>query len=300
MTFSSVTDGAGAGSPTAGSLLTVVVPCVDEHELLDAFLRSVADRLPGTEVVVVNMGAWTAPAALERDLEIRSVPSELLSIAAAKNLGLRHATRPYVAMMDSDNELIGPAREWGSRLAEVFAADPDLVALGRLEAARRHANGVEPNKWNFSRHTIGWSVIWRREHLMGIGGFDERFGTGTLAGCGEDFGPLYDHFADPLARTCALPQLAVGHPSLQKPVDHTRLYRYTYGSAISTLLPLRHAPSPMAAFWALKTVAGFSADLVRGVRRRDRAWSSVVLRARAQAVRDALLVGQPRKLADGP
>jgi glycosyltransferase involved in cell wall biosynthesis len=293
-----VVDPADSVPATAGGLLSIVVPCIDEHEELERFLRSVAERLPETEVVVVSMGGWEPSPDLRERLVLRPVASELLSIAAAKNLGLRHATRPYVALMDSDNVLLGPAREWDAALAEALARRPDLVCLGRREASRRLADGVTPTKWNFSRHTIGWSVVWRRDHLERIGGFDERFGTGTVAGCGEDFGPLYEHFADPGATTASLPQLGVGHPSLQKPVTATRLYRYTYGSAASTVLPLRHRPSPLAAYWSAKTVAGFAADLARGLRRRDRTWTRVVLRARARAVADAAVLGAPRRLSE--
>lgn len=282
----------------SGHDLSIVVPCVDEHDLLEGFLASVAERLPACEVVVVNMGGWRPPDDL--GLALRLVPSPLRSIAGAKNTGLAHAGRTYVALMDSDNVLLGPPEDW-RRLDEAMAGGPSLVTLGRHEAGRRLGEGVTPNRWNFSRHTIGWSVVWRREHLLALGGFDERFGTGTLAGCGEDFPPLYRHFAEPGATTRALPELAVGHPSLQKAVSARRLYRYTYGSAISTLLFIRSDRSPMACYWAAKTVLGFGADLFRGLRRGDLAWTATVLRARARACADALLLGRPRKIAgDGP
>lgn len=283
---------------TPGSVLSIVVPCVDEHALLDRFLRSVCELLPGTEVVVIDMGRWTPPPEVRQHVALRAVPAKLASIAAAKNLGLRYATRSYVALMDSDNVLLGDAEEWRTALASGFATGADLITLGRREEARRLATGVTPTKWNFSRYTIGWSVIWRREHLLRLGGFDERFGTSTLAGCGEDFRPLYEHFADPRTTTTSRPRLEVGHPSLQKPVSMARLYRYTYGSAISTLLPLRHGLSPMAAFWTAKTVAGFAADLVRGIRHADRSWLAVVLRARARAIADAAILGVPRRLPE--
>jgi glycosyltransferase involved in cell wall biosynthesis len=278
----------------AGDALTIVVPCLGEYDLLDRFLASVAERLPGTEVVVVDMGD-REPSPQPR-LDVRSVASEPRSIAGAKNLGLRHATRPYVALMDSDNVLIGDAGAWAASLGEALADGPDLVTLGRCEDSRRLPGGVAPTRWNFSRHTIGWSVIWRRVHIERLGGFDERFGTGSLAGCGEDFPPLYRHFADRSATTRPLMQLGVGHPSLQRPVSPDRLYRYTYGSAISTVVLLRQEPSLTAAFWAGKTVLGFGADLVRGLRRRDPRWTAVVLRARALAIADGLRLGQPRRV----
>lgn len=275
--------------------LAFVVPCVEEIDLLNRCLATIAERFPGQKVVVVRMSSWRLPEWVESSLDIQIVESVKLSIAQAKNLGARHVNADYIALIDSDNWLIGQREVWQSRLRHAMAQRPQLIALQRAESDRRFPMRVAPTPWNFSRHTIGWSVIWQRDHFFRLGMLDERFGGESLAGCGEEFPILFRHFAGKANRTIFLPELLMGHPSLDKPVSDQRKMEYIYGSAFATMRQLRENPSLMSLYWFAWSLAGFGVSGLRAMKAGSFKMLKIQVHARLLALTDALVKDTPRK-----
>ncbi len=109
--------------------LSVVIPAHGRAEQVAAL---VAGLDPALEVVVVDDGS---PAPLLHAAVRHPRP---LGPAAARNAGIRQATRPYVALVDSDVVL---PDGWLTRLLPHFA-DPKVAAVApRIIAARGHSTG---------------------------------------------------------------------------------------------------------------------------------------------------------------
>lgn len=98
--------------------------------------------------------------------------------AAARNVGWRAATAPWVVFVDDD---VVPTGTWlGDLAADLAAAPPDVVAVqGRVSVPlppdrrptdwERNVTGLETARW------ITADMAVRRAALEEVGGFDERF-----------------------------------------------------------------------------------------------------------------------------
>lgn len=169
---------------SAERAISVIIPCRDEVDSLEACLEALAAQdYPAErfEVIVVDGSAGDGLPRSARERGICVLRDGGNGPSAARNLGIRAARAPIVAFTDAD---CVPRRDWLTRIAEVFAEDPLLdgvggsmrlprtTLLGRLEDgdAQLHYQGF-----------ITSNVAYRREVLLALGGFDE-----TLLCC-EDY-----------------------------------------------------------------------------------------------------------------
>jgi len=277
--------------------LTIVIPCVGETEALEACLRSIAPRLPGQAVVVVQMGDWQLARDATRGLDVRLVQHARVPGSAARNLGARLATTDYLLFLDSDNWLLGEPSAWQTHLASALEKRPEVVVLQRQEEGRKFDHAASVTPWNFSRHCIEWNLVWSRLHFLGLGGFDETCGTGSgsLAQAGEAFDICFRHFSRRSSRTTHLPALAIAHPSLDASCrPRHRQFEYAYGSHFMAMRQLRRAPSALALFWMLRSLGGLGADLVRCARAGSLAQLRLLGGARLLAFWDSVTRDSPR------
>ena len=107
----------------AADLAVVVISLRNEPGLVDA-VRSLISQRPRPEMVVVNTGGGNAGATLTAaGIQVRSIESpEPLHAGAARNLGVRETTAPFVAFLAAD-----------------CRAEPGWVA----ERVRRHRAGAD-------------------------------------------------------------------------------------------------------------------------------------------------------------
>jgi len=278
--------------------LTIVIPCLDERELLERCLWSVACRLPQQRVLVVQMGDWRLDPALYEVLDIRLLRTTRKCAAAARNFGAREAETDYLLFLDSDNWLEECAEGWGDPIARALAAAPHLIVLQRAEHGRSFRPTRRVSRWNFSRHCIEWNLIWRRSHFLELGALDEDAcsGSARAAQAGEAFDLCYRHFAQRQRRTVCLPTLRVGHPSLDVAGRSTqRRFEYAYGSHYVAVRQLRRSPSLLSLFWALRTMAGCLRDIGWALLRRQPGELRTTLFPRLLGVWDGLLLSRPRE-----
>ncbi len=185
---------------TATARFDVVVPTVGRpslRALLDA-LAAQAGRLPGRVVLVDGRGDRDGPllpggppadlAGRVEVVQLRPGPRRggfpprrgprPVGPAAARNLGWRAATAPWVAFLDDD---VAPGPTWAADLAADLAGLPPEVAgsQGRLRVPlpagrrpsdwERNVRGLERARWATA------DLAYRRAVLDELGGFDERF-----------------------------------------------------------------------------------------------------------------------------
>src|SRR5215207_6762920 len=142
-------------------------------------LAALLERLVGgswERLIVVDDRRAEAPLRLPDDVEL--LRSGGRGPAAARNVGWRVATAPWVAFLDDD---VLPGDDWASRLAgDLGAAGPAVAASqGRLRVPlppdrrptdwERNVAGLQHSRW------ITADMAVRRAALTAVGGFDERF-----------------------------------------------------------------------------------------------------------------------------
>jgi glycosyltransferase involved in cell wall biosynthesis len=163
--------------------VSVIIPTRDRPHELTACLRALqAQTYPSQiyEVLVCDDGSQEdMQAVVERfqmeGLAIRYLYQEPKGPAAARNLGIRHARAPIVAMTDSDTV---PHPNWLAKLVESLDMHPQAVAVeGKVTAER--ADEYEPlgeGPTNLSGGVyLTCNCAYRREVLIAAGGFDELF-----------------------------------------------------------------------------------------------------------------------------
>ncbi|MCC3275996.1 glycosyltransferase [Arthrobacter sp. zg-Y20] len=129
--------------------VTVVIPCRNDAALLEACLQSLAGQsLAPREIVVVDNNSTDASAETARRFGARVVFEPVPGIPAAASAGYDAASGPLGADTVAAGAAAGPAtvpepdliiarcdadcvlpRDWVQRIAESFAADPDLEVL---------------------------------------------------------------------------------------------------------------------------------------------------------------------------
>ena len=84
--------------------VAVVIPTYNRVRLLERALRSVLDQARvADEIIVVDDGSTDGTAEAVADLPVRLVRQANAGAAAARNRGVREASSPWVAFLDSDD-----------------------------------------------------------------------------------------------------------------------------------------------------------------------------------------------------
>ena len=114
--------------------MTVVIPCRNDAVLLEACLQSLAGQsVAPREIVVVDNNSTDASAETARRFGARVVFEPMRGIPAAAGAGYDAAAAAAVLATDAviarcDADCVLPA-DWIQRIAESFAADPELDVL---------------------------------------------------------------------------------------------------------------------------------------------------------------------------
>ncbi len=175
--------GPAAERPT----FSIVIPVYEGAWCIGDALRSVLEQHPAAdEVIVVDDGSTDA---LDEALapfagRFTLLRQEHRGVAAARNLGLSHATGEFVAVCDSDDWYLPGLIEAWSTLA---SGRPDIDILGRTSYLIKDGAtiglsrtpddppfDIDDQRLSILRaNFVGGCAAFRRRHLIDLGGYDE-------------------------------------------------------------------------------------------------------------------------------
>src|SRR4029453_15423409 len=134
--------------------------------------------LPGRLLVVAARRDRGRPLPVPDGVPVEVVPGRAGGLAGGRNLGWRRATAEWVAFLDDD---VVPGAAWLAELARDLDGLPSDVAASQGRVVVPMPGGGRPADWE--RNVRGlemarWAtadMAYRREVLVEVGGFDERF-----------------------------------------------------------------------------------------------------------------------------
>jgi glycosyltransferase involved in cell wall biosynthesis len=163
--------------------ITIVVPAFRAARTL----RRAVQSAPGeARVIVVFDGPDAAAESAIADLPVTRVRMNAGSGApACRNAGLAQAVSPFVLFLDADDYFEGPLLQGACRVAQQAPADLVLAPFAfeypdgsrqvcDLRLRYREASAETLLRaWLSELYTPPCAVVWRREFLQAIGGWDE-------------------------------------------------------------------------------------------------------------------------------
>lgn len=173
--------------------ISVIIPTLNRQDLLARALRSVLKQTrPADEIIVVDDGSTDhTHEMLQREFPgVHCLRQENRGVSAARNLGIKKATGPWIALLDSDDEWLPEKLQ---RQEAALRAAPHMKVCHTEEIWIRHGRRVNQMKKHrkyggfiFSRCLplcvmSPSSILLHRDVLDDVGLFDE-----TLPAC-EDY-----------------------------------------------------------------------------------------------------------------
>jgi SAM-dependent methyltransferase len=139
------------------------------------------------EIIVIDDGSTDDPASVAaRYAKVRIIRHENRGLAAARNTGIAATDATFLTFLDADDRLLPEAMQIGIQHLEaqlnaamVYGAHRMIDKKGRPISAKIYFPVLGDAYLQFLRrgNFIGMhaTVVYRREHLIALGGFDESF-----------------------------------------------------------------------------------------------------------------------------
>jgi glycosyltransferase involved in cell wall biosynthesis len=163
----------------------VIIPTHNHARFLGQAISSVlAQTRPADEIIVIDDGSTDHPEAVVYKYSgVQLIQQENLGKSAARNAGLRSSLSSHVVFLDADDRLLPHALEMGLKWAAkhpecafIYGAHRDVTEGGDVLKDYHYSPISGDHHLDFSRRNLvrmQASVVFRRDCLMAIGGFDE-------------------------------------------------------------------------------------------------------------------------------
>lgn len=171
-------------------MISLIIPNFNKAAHLEATLESAIAQRFVSQIIIVDDASTDGSVELLRNAARRDPRIELVFLdrnhnaSYCRNRGLQQATGPYVIFLDSDDLLAPHCAEVRLTNAQLHPAYDawvfPMVVFRESPTEPRGAWIPRPGKHlqQFLAHRLPWSImqpLWRREFVVGLGGFDESF-----------------------------------------------------------------------------------------------------------------------------
>lgn len=178
---------------TGGSALraaSVIVPCFNQgHFLAEAIESAIGQTYGRVEVIVVDDGSSDNGFEVAgRYPGVRRLQQDNSGVAAARNFGMRESSGDFLVFLDADDRLLAEAVEVGMEalakrpgVAFVAGMSRDIAEDGRVVREARQPLVTQDHYIRLLEDCFIWSgssVVYRREAIEAVGGFNERLDAG--------------------------------------------------------------------------------------------------------------------------
>lgn len=165
-------------------LVAVVITCYNQSEFLaEAINSALVQSISHLELTVVDDGSTDKTETVARGFDnVKYLRQENAGLAAARNAGLRASDGDFIAFLDADDRLLPHALATG--IIKLDACRDCAFAAGRFRhidekgkllplktATERGTRYLDLLRFNVVQ--MHGAVLYRREMLQAIGGFDE-------------------------------------------------------------------------------------------------------------------------------
>ncbi|WP_328295153.1 glycosyltransferase [Kineococcus sp. NBC_00420] len=179
--------------PVVSPVVSVVVPCLNVVDVVDAQLKALAQQDLGAPFEVLLADNGSSDGLRERvpdwartfGLDLHWVDaSAVRGVSAARNAGLRAARADLVAVCDADDEVV-PG--W---LRALVAAAVDATVVGGVNETTQVNDAIRttwrpgppagrlPTKLDFLPYAVGCNLAVHRDAALAVGGWDETYVAG--------------------------------------------------------------------------------------------------------------------------
>jgi len=110
--------------------LSYIIPTLNSERYLGNCLRSIRMQdfdVAQYEILIADGGSRDATVRIAKEFEATILDARGLLAEASKGLALRQARGQYIAMVDTDNEIVSPA--WMQRVTQALAAHPEALGF---------------------------------------------------------------------------------------------------------------------------------------------------------------------------
>ncbi|WP_460353481.1 HAD-IIIA family hydrolase [Mycobacterium sp. ZZG] len=161
--------------------VTLVIPTIGRKSLAQLLCALQCDAGPRpAEILVVDDRAWPGPLPLPGGVSVQVLHGGGRGPAAARNVGWRAAATRWVCFLDDD---VLPCAGWLGALRQDLTVAESVRAAGsqggievpRAEPSRAPSDDEQRTLRLAGARWITADMAYRRDVLVGVGGFDERF-----------------------------------------------------------------------------------------------------------------------------
>jgi len=177
-------------SDSATSVVSVVIPCRGQGHFLGEAIESVLGQsYPALEITVVDDGSVdNSYEVAGRYPNVRRLRQPHRGVAAARNLGLSESRGEIVVFLDADDRLLPNAVELGAsalrrrpQIAFVAGMSRDIGGDGTVLREGGQRLVTQDHYLHLLEDCFIWSgssIVYRREALEAVHGFDESLAAG--------------------------------------------------------------------------------------------------------------------------